>query len=82
MEGHKVSQSSSGQQGGIIQDILGLSHQQSMMMYLTNQQTYWKALSEAVAPTPDMKNAQFANPDDVSAHAQYDLRYAAKRRKH
>jgi hypothetical protein len=59
-----------GAMGQMIPDLPGLSHEASMLAYSQSPQTYFTALAAAKGPTPEMKNAAFANPNDPGAQQQ------------
>lgn len=69
-QGQQPPQQQGGQGTGIIQTIPGMSFQQSQHMFLFDRPGYWKALSDALAPTPAMKDAAYANPGNPEAARQ------------
>lgn len=55
---------------GGIPDLPGMSHQQSMLAYLQSPNAYFTALAASKAPTNEMKNAAFVDPNNPQAQQQ------------
>lgn len=60
--------------GGALPDVPGMSHQQSMLMYMSDQPDYWKDIS----PTPEFRNAMQAAGGDPRVAQQFLLGAALK----